>query len=135
MAFKTRRQARYAKMRKAGLLPFEAHAFSRVSLEDVPYMKQILAERRELLARATGDDLSQAQYEKLVKQMYIDGSFTKVGKKGDILLDPWQLLRKKEEDYIAKHPDYQSPGKKKLKIYKDFVSKWEQTIDKQRGQV
>lgn len=119
-------------MRKAGLLPFEAHALSRVPLEDIPYLKQLLTERRAMLAEATKKGLSQQDYERQIKQIYIDGSLIKVGTKGDILLDPFQLLRKLEEDYIAKHPDYVSPWKKRSRGWKNFISRWERTVEKQQ---
>jgi len=131
MAFRTRRQNRYLKLRTNGFLPFEARALSKVPIKGVPYMKEVINARRELLTKATEDKLSAKEYERKIKQIYIDNAFTKAGAKR-IEYSPWKMLRKAEDAFKVKHPEYESPWKKRRQGWMDFLAKAERTIEKQQ---
>jgi len=131
MAFRTRRQNRYLKLRTNGFLPFEARALSRVPIKGIPYMKEVIDARRELLSKATEDKLTTKDYERKIKQIYTDNAFTKAGTKR-IEYSPWKMLRKAEDVFKVKHPEYESPWKKRRQGWMDFLAKAERTIEKQQ---
>jgi hypothetical protein len=113
-------------------MPFEARPLSKVPQRDIPYIRQMIKERKRMLKEAQAEGSTIKAYEKQVKQIYIDGVFTKAGPK-TIVFDPWKMLRKAQEDYMVKHPEYQSPWKKRGQRWKDFLDKAEVTIQKQQG--
>lgn len=133
---KTRRQQRYIRLRNAGFLPFEARPLSKVP-QNIPYVKQMISSRRELLKQAIQDKrkdsriLTQKAWAEQIKKTYTDNVLTRVNKRGDIVLDPWQLLRQREDAYILKHPEYESPWQKRGQRWRDFISKWERTVELQ----
>jgi len=132
MAFRTRRQNRYAKLRDAGFLPFEARALSKVPLKGVPWMKKMIRERYQLYKKAKQEKTSQKAWERQIKQIYIEEDFMFLGAgKWRAEYDPWQMLRSYEDKYKAKQPQYESPWKKRRKGWKDFIAKYERTVKKQ----
>lgn len=131
--YKTRRMQRYNKLRtEYGFMPFEAQVFSKTPF-NVPYMKQLIKERKKELKAANKAGLSTAKYQAQIKKKYIDNKFTKSSGPNRIKLDPWQLLRDQEEKFKLKNPMYDSPWKKKQRNFRDYMSKVEKTIAKQTG--
>lgn len=130
MAFRTRRQHRYQILRDTGFLPFEAKALSKIPF-NVPYIDAMIKDRYKQVKEAGSEKVSQREWERRIKGMYVDRNFTKTDKKtGRITLDPWQMMRDFEFKYKAKHPDYESPWEKRRKNWKDFMAKIERTYSK-----
>lgn len=130
MAFRTRRQQRYIKLRESGFLPFEAQDLSKVSIKLTPYLQQMVTERKRMLAKATKARLTKAGYKKLIDNIYDKGHFY-IARAQGIKPDVWKMFRDWEEKYRDKHPEYQSPWQKKRKKWVDFMAKAERTIAKQ----
>lgn len=128
MAFRMRRQSRYVSLRKSGFLPFEASTLSKVP-RSLPYMRLFIREREAILAQANANKMSPDNYTAYIKKIYTDNAYTR-DKRGKIYLDPWQLLRRFEDDYIKKHPEYQSPWAKRRVKWMNFVDKAEKSIRK-----
>lgn len=128
MAFRMRRQSRYVSLRKSGFLPFEASTLSKVP-RSLPYMRLFIKERQGMLAQSISDKKSNNDYIADIKKIYTDNAYTR-DKRGKIYLDPWQLLRRFEDDYIKKHPEYQSPWAKRRVKWMNFVDKAEKSIRK-----
>jgi len=133
MAFRTRRQSRYAKLRESGFLPFEANEISKVPIKPVPYMKQLISERRQLQRAAKKSKLTTKQYENQIKQMYKDKQWTRKETGWERFYDPWAMLRQYENDYRAKVPQYESPWRKRRQAWQDFITKYERTVESQRS--
>jgi len=132
MAFKTRRQQRYQKLRDNGFLPFEARELSKVPAK-VPYFKEIVKERRKILREAYKAKSTKKSYEEQIKDKYSKNGWIRGTKSGKRRLDPWQLMRAYEDDYKQQHPAYDSPWKKKQKGFGDFTRKMENTYRNQVG--
>jgi len=132
MAFRTRRQARYLRLRNSGFLPFEARALSRVPTKICPYMRQLIVERLEYLRAAQESGATKTQYEDKVKRLYKDEKWLRAGKIR-VDADPWKMLRDYEERWRVKNPQYTSPWEKKWRDWQDFQRKLENTMRKQRG--
>jgi hypothetical protein len=112
------------------MLPFEAQALSKVP-SNVPFIKSVASERKKLLRQAQKENWSAARYEREVKDIYNQGSYTKLSKRG-IVYDPWKMLRRHEDNFKARHPEYQSPWKKRQRVWRDFLAKAEVTIERQQ---
>lgn len=132
MAFRTRRHERYEKLRKAGFLPFEARPLSRVPIKTVPYMGKLIAERRKELVKAERQGKTRTAYENLIRAKYRENKWLKAGKRR-IESDPWRMLRDFEDQWRAKQPEYSSPWQKRQRKLRDFIQKYERTIDKEVG--
>ena len=132
MALKTRRQGRYTRLRLAGFLPFEARPLSNVLVPKCPYLAAILADRREEFKRAQKTMTAQ-QYEVQIKLTYAKNGWVRRNKKGQVVADPWKMLRDFEDRYKQKNPEYDSPWEKRWRDWKDFLGKYEKTVAKQRG--
>lgn len=133
MAFRTRRQARYQKLRNSGFLPFEARALSRVPFKICPYMRQLISDRQETVSEAKGAGATKAQYENQIKGLYNKEKWLKQDRIGKAVADPWRMLRDYEDRWRQKQPSYTSPWEAKYRRWKDFYTKLERTMDKQRG--
>lgn len=129
---KTRRQQRYAVLRSAGFLRFEARPLSRVPIRTVPYMTGLIRERKELYRDAKRQKATIARYEAEIKALYRANKFTKTDWRGKDAGDPWAFLRDYEERYRAKYPAYESPWEKRRRTWKDFLVRIERQIDEQR---
>lgn len=116
MAFKARRQHRYTQLIKAGFLPYEAREISHVPF-NVPYMKSVISARRKILKQATTQKMTKANYQKMIKKQFPD---------------PWELLRKASDAWKQKHPDYQSPSRKKKRNWPDFQKKLASTARRKK---
>ena len=124
----------YKFFRRAGFLPFEASAYSRTTREvkgkrrihvdpvplDVPYVKDMIAQRRVMFRKANKRGMSKAGYRRMINELYRrTGRLTPDGKP-----DAWQSIREWEERGQDKFPHYESPGgKKPRKSRKDFKKK------------
>lgn len=134
--YKTRRRARYERLRDSGFTNFEARGLSRVSPR-VPYMlplmKERLAEYTRAIERAKRQEIAEADFNKQwlthIKRRYIMKGWRHKG-------DPWgvtvtyRMLKDKEKEYKYKHPDYTSPWVKRQKAWRDFIGKLEATYSK-----
>ena len=128
MAFKSRRQGRYEKILTAGFLPFEATTLSRVSLK-VPYMKPMIRERAKELAKYFDPKLgwrkgwSTTRWKRKINKEYDDNNWQsehaiKTGLTKGLAVrrrDAFRMLESKKEEWINKHPEYDSPWKKRGK--------------------
>ena len=123
MAFKTRRQKRYESLRKTGFAKFEAQALSKVPFA-VPYMKDLIKSRLKEYKVAFKENWTLKRWEGTIKDKYQEGKW--LDSKGR--LSAWSMLRDYESQYRAKHPQYDSPWKKKRKDFRDFISTFEKKI-------
>ena len=137
MAFRTRRQARYLKLRSFALLPYEARPLSKVPFKIAPYMKDLIADRQAMVKKVNADmkGASQAaitrEFENRVKKLYGENRWLTAGRK-KIYYDPWKMLRDYEERWRDKNPQYTSPWQKRHKDWQGFLTKAERTIEQQR---
>lgn len=125
MAFKTRRQNRYAKLRKAGFLKFEARDLSKIPLK-VPYMLPLMRQRFKDYKKAVKADWTISQWEKYIQQDYKQHKWLDSHGK----YSPWAMLRDAEEGYRTKHPNYASPWQKKRGQMRDFIRTFEKEVAK-----
>lgn len=134
MAYRTRRQQRYLKLRQGNLfLPFEAQIFSKMPVRSIPYIREMIRDRQRDLIIARQQNLTLAGWERRIKDMYTANDLIKEGKRGEAKFDAWAMLRKFADDYKDKHPEYVSPGTKKGRKWLDFIAKAERTIAAQQG--
>ena len=73
------------------------------------------------------------QYEVQIKLTYAKNGWVRRSKKGQVVADPWKMLRDFEDRYKQKNPEYDSPWEKRWRDWKDFLGKYEKTVAKQRG--
>jgi len=135
MPYKTRRQTRYQRLRDCGFTPFEARPLSRVS-QRVPYvlplMKQRLEEYTRAIKRAKKQGIPEQDFNKAwlthIKRRYIMKGWKRKS-------DAWsstvvfRMFKESEKVYKLKHPEYESPGEKRRRQWKDFISKLERTYE------
>lgn len=128
MAFRSRRQKRYEKMRSYGLLPFEAKELSSVPFAHAPFLNDILRDRRRIILslrkEAEFQGWSRAKYEKELRMViaveYMDKGlvFRKAGR-GIIKIqgspDPWQLFREYRDQSIRKGKWVETPRRRRHK--------------------
>jgi len=122
--YRTKRQSRYKKLRDNGFLPFEASVLSRVPL-NVPYMKPLVAERRKLVKKQLDKKVSQTKIADGIKLSYNVKGFTRRDSIGRKLYDVWAYLRKYEDNWRDKQPEYRSPSQKRRKNFTQFKRKFE----------
>lgn len=126
MRFKTLRQRRYARLRNAGFVEFEAVPLSKIPTNVPPYMNSIITEREKLLKRAKKKKWTYKKYTQVIKAMY-DGKGwairTLTGKMKNE--SAWAMLRDYENRYKDKHPDYTSPWLPRQKRWRDFQSRFD----------
>lgn len=134
MALKTRRQSRYALLRNAGFLPFEARPLSRVP-SNVPYFRQLVMDRANDARAAKARGVTRGQYEDKIKGQYRREGWLKKDRLGKVVADAWQMLRAFEDRYRARQPEYESPWEPRGRKLKDFIAKIERTMATQRGLV
>lgn len=134
MAFKTRRQARYSKLRAAGFVPAEARALSKVPTRITPYWRMAVKARVSMKKKAQKMGHSEREFEEQIKELYRVNRWLKRNKAGKWILDPWAMFREEEDKWKAKFPQYESPWQKRWKDWQDFQRRIERTIAKQRGQ-
>lgn len=124
MAFKIRRQGRKEKLSQAGFLPFEAQRLSALPSLKIPYVRQMISERKRLLRKAVRGNWTKKKYVETIKDMYEKNYWkvkvTAVTRRGMVgYHDPWAMLRKIRDDYIYDHPEFKSPGKPSKKRKKE----------------
>lgn len=129
MAFKTKRQRNYGYLRDRGFLKFEAQALSKVPRK-TPYMPNMVRGRAHIWARAKRENWSEARYERYIRAIYKRKDWTTLTRAGKTTLSPWAMLRDAENRYKDKHPEYKSPWLNKLKVWRDFQSKYEAGLEK-----
>lgn len=134
MAFRTRRQQKYERLRLSGFLPFEARVLSKVPVRICPYMKELMKERRAMFQKARADGATRAQWENLIKGKYNTNKWLSAGRRR-IEADPWKMLRDFEDRFRDKNPEYTSPWQKRVRDWQNFLRKAERTIAKQKGRV
>jgi len=123
MAFRSKRQKRYAYLIDRGFLPYEAQALSKVPRK-IPYMPTLVASRVKLHNRAKRDNWSAARYTRHIQKMYIDKGWMTLTRRGKQTYSPWAMMRDAEDRYKDKHPEYKSPWLRKQKQWRDFQSKY-----------
>ena len=136
MPLKTRRYSRYSQLRQGNaFLPFEARPLSKVPFAICPYMRQLIEERRNEAKKAERQGLTDAQWEKKIRDEYKKQGWLSLDRAGRIKADPWKMLRDYEDRWRAKQPEYTSPWEARMRKWKDFYTKLERTMQKQRGMV
>ena len=138
----------YNAFRKAHFLPEEAKVFAsniRITPEgrrrrvgalplNLPYVKEMLRERARAFRLGVKDGLIKSQHD--WRETILEGIYTDLDLLNDYgEIDPWKLLRRAEEKYKDRHPEYHSPYKAKKKK-SHFVSKYAKGLeayDKGRG--
>lgn len=133
MAFRTRRQARYLRLRNSGFNPFEARPLSKVPAKICPYFRAMIAERRDMLRQARRLGTTQKGFEAQIKELYRINGWLKKNRKGQVIADPWKFLRDYEDKWRAKQPQYTSPWESRLKDWREYQRKIEATFRKQGG--
>jgi len=127
MAFRARRQSRYAYLRSIGFLKVEAYSLSRVPL-GIPYMRQLARDRIRFTKIA--DDLKWSGARRFDELRKFYRSRGLKDPKRMTFKDIWDFLRQYEHAYRNKHPEYTSPWEKRRKRMRDFVSKYERGEEK-----
>lgn len=130
---KTRRQARYQKLRECALAKFEARPLSRVSFRTCPYIKEIMRDRLRMFKQAKAEGLTQRQWEDKIKGLYRGKGWTKTDKLGRTIADPYKMFRHYEDTFKAKQPQYESPWQPRGKKFKDFIRYMDGVLDVQHG--
>ena len=134
MALKTRRYSRYSQLRQGGaFLPFEARPLSKVPVGICPYFRAMIDERRAEAIKAGHQGLTKTQWEDRIKDRYQTNKWLSLNREGKVVADPWKMLRDYEDRWRAKQPEYTSPWEARYRKWKDFYSKLERTMAKQRG--
>ena len=111
MAFRSRRQSRYTRLKGYGLLPFEAVELSRLTWAEMktPYIRDFIRMRANW-----AEGISHAEYARQVREHYLTQGW-------DVPKGIWEWIRILEEIYKKDHPDYETPtgaaGKKKRKKF------------------
>lgn len=133
---KTKRMRRFKRLDSVGFVPFEARLLSKVPFT-VPYMGTLIRARHIRYTWAKKKGLSERQYIKAIRQLYLANDWIKVDKAGRRRGDPWQLLRQFEDRYREKHPEYQSPGEKRRRRFRrwerDYISNKYRSDEKAMG--
>jgi len=133
MAFRTRREARYLKLRQHGFLRFEARPLSKVPTRVCPYLRAMMKERLKQMRDSQKMGRTLRQYEDSIKELYRTNKWLKKNRVGKIVADPWRMFRDYEDKYKAKFPQYSSPHEKRWKDWRQALGKIERTIRRQQG--
>ena len=126
--YKTRRQQRYEKLRGKGgtlFLAQEAQVLSKVP-SYVPYIRAMVRDRLAVVNKLVSKGYSKTRIEEALKMKYEAEGFTKPRGR----LDVWAYLRRYEDDWKNKHPEYSSPSQKRRKNFVDFQRKLEGSLNK-----
>lgn len=126
--YKTRRQQRYEKLRNNGLLPREAQVLSKVPL-NVPYIKKLITDRRQFVKKQLDNKKTPNQIEQMIRSDYYGRGMIVRDSLGRPKLNVWGYLRKYEDEYKGKQPEYRSPSQKRYKKFVDFQRKFENMAD------
>ena len=128
----TRREKRYALLRKNGFCKFEAEPLSFIPIKIVPYMKPLIRERWRMLRDALRHGVTITRFEAAIKADYHKDRFTKLNRAGKAVPDPWAMVKDYEDRYRSKTPAYESPWEERRRRAVDFMAKIELTIAKGR---
>ena len=133
MAYRTRRETRYMKLRNAGFLRFEARPLSKVPSKVCPYLRAMMEERRDWLRKEQKAGKTLKEYEAEIRELYRAKDWTKKNRVGKTVADPWKMLREFEDKWKDKQPQYTSPWQGRQKKWRDFQRMLEPTLKKQMG--
>ena len=132
---KTLRTRRYEKLKQSGFLDGEAFVLSRIS-QSVPYIREMMADRRYTLRQAEKEGLNKTDYIKTIKKLYDDRGWSEyaiINNKRMIKLDPraiYKMLREYEELWKNEHDDaFRSPWVKKQKKHRNFEKLFERNFN------
>lgn len=130
----TRRQRRYQRLRMDfGFCKFEATELSHVPF-NTPYMDALIKQRFRLFQKSITEGKSRAEFDKEIRREYIQQGWRQKTGVRSYKFDPWAMLRHFEHEYKQKHPNYQSPWKKRRQRWVNFTAKVEFTMKKNRDQ-
>jgi hypothetical protein len=117
---KKMRETREQQLIRWGFLPFEAQEL-RIIKNPPPYFKQLIMQRRSMRMNAKKYGWSEAEFSRRVKSVYEKERIAKriLGRK-ETRYSPWDLLRKYEDRYKDRHPNYETPTAKKPSSTRDF---------------
>jgi hypothetical protein len=132
MAYKTRRENRYAYLRRSGFTKFEARPLSKVPRKITPYFRATISERKTMMKKAQKMGVTAKQFENQIKELYRAQGWLRKNRVGKTVYDPWQMFREAEDRHKAKHPEYDSPWEKRWRNWRQFQSKVEKTLERQR---
>lgn len=134
MAYRTRRENRYLRLRQHGFLKFEARPLSRVPVKVCPYFRDMMKERQAQMRKSQKMGRTLKQFEDSIKELYWTNNWLKENRIQQIVVDPWQMFRDAEDKFKAKNPKYESPWMPRQRKLRDFISKVERTLAKQKGE-
>lgn len=118
MPLKTRRQRRYEVLKNMGFRPFEARQLSKIPF-NVPYMDVLMKERFNLYKQAIEEEWSKKDWRDFITGLYKRENWFEV--RHPKRYSAFAMLREFEHRYRAKHPEYESPWKKRKRAMKDFL--------------
>ena len=127
---KTRRMTRYALLRTAWFLPFEARPLSKVP-QRVPYFLDLVAQRAKMKGEAIRMGTTVKQFELQIRELYRVNNWIKLNRRGQKIGDPWKMFREFEDKFKPKNPAYTSPWMKRQTNLRDFIAKYERSVAKQ----
>ena len=136
MPYKTRRQARYERLRNCGFTGFEARALSRVSPR-VPYLLPMMKERNEeydkAIKRAKRQGIAETDFNRQwlthIKRQYVARGWKHRSDSWGVTV-AFRMLKAKEKDFKYRHPSYDSPWEKRQKQWRDFIAKIDKSYEK-----
>lgn len=129
--YRTRREARYLRLRQFGFLPFESRPLSWVPTKVCPYLRDMMVDRRDMVRKMVKDGKTRKQVEDSIKDLYRASNWLKKNRVGKIVADPWKMLREFEDKWKVKQPQYTSPWMKRQQTWRDFQAKIEKTLKRQ----
>jgi len=130
MAFRSRRQARYARLRDSGWLKFEAVTLSRIKPKYPPYYHTMIRARSVINNRAEREGWSDARYIKYIYSLYNKNKWMMPSRTGKLKPSPWALFRSYEDKYKDRDKEYTSPWLDKQKKWRGFLGKYERGVKK-----
>ena len=111
---RTRRLTRYNRLTNAGFTRGEALRFSRVLLNS-PYLQRMIRERRELVANARQEGLTDKEITQRIAKIYVDRGWIKEDILGRVSVDYWEYLRYEIQRSKDRGEEYESPAMLKVK--------------------
>lgn len=133
MIFRTRRQARFSKLRNGEMfLYFEAYPLSEVPFKTCSYMRQLIRERRAELNEYIRGGATKSQWRQHIKDKYNENKWLKRDRVGMPVADPWKMLRDFEDSWRQQFPQYESPWQPRRRDFRDFVRRTEQQLSERK---
>lgn len=133
--YKPIRLQRYEKLRRSGFTKLEARTLSKIP-ENTPYVKIMRQARAKDLKLAIKKGLTEAQYDKLILDLYKQKGWSQIGLNADIPVHKmdvravYKMLREYEDKYKDDQgmQNFKSPWVKKQKQFTDFSNKFDKTV-------